>query len=246
MQGFVKLASVMILAAGAVSASGQCAATETTADLNGKSVSCVPADAKSIPAAVLSKNVVSDLLPDYPEAALKAHIGGLVLAIVIVGKDGHVEKVPAIDGPQLFKQASADAILRWKYQPILVNGEPVRAISTVILSFTIAGDSGQPKVSHIPFVARISGGVAQGFRLTFVPPVYPAEAKKKHISGTVVTHVLIGIDGKIVTVDALSGPAELRDAAVDAVRQWTYKPYLLNGNPTPVETTITLNFNLTQ
>ena len=94
MQGLAKLAAAVILIAGAVLAQSQCVGTATTGCLNGKSVSGVPADAKPTPAAVLSRNVVSDPLPDYPEAALKVHTGGFVSALVIVGKDGHVEKVP--------------------------------------------------------------------------------------------------------------------------------------------------------
>jgi TonB family protein len=91
---------------------------------------------------------------------------------------------------------------------------------------------------------RVGAGVIAGNRLTFVAPVYPPDAKAAKLSGTVVLHALIGKDGMIKELAVASGPEEFRESALDAVKQWTYKPYLLNGNPTQVETTITVNFAL--
>jgi protein TonB len=60
----------------------------------------------------------------------------------------------------------------------------------------------------------------------------------------VVLHAIISKQGTITSLQAISGPDMLKGAALDAVRQWRYKPYLLNGEPTEVDTTITVNFNL--
>jgi protein TonB len=92
--------------------------------------------------------------------------------------------------------------------------------------------------------ARISGGVMAGQILTKVQPVYPPIAKAAHVSGTVVLHAIISKTGSIENLSAISGPDMLKSAAIDAVRQWRYKPYLLNGEPTEVDTTITVNFNM--
>jgi TonB family protein len=93
--------------------------------------------------------------------------------------------------------------------------------------------------------ARLSGGVIAGAILTKVPPVYPVSAKQNHVSGTVILRAIIGRDGHIYSLRPMSAPdADLTIAAIAAVRQWTYKPYLLNGFPTSVDTTITVNFNL--
>ena len=90
---------------------------------------------------------------------------------------------------------------------------------------------------------RVAGGVIQGAILRKVPPVYPEEAKQKHISGTVILHAIIGRDGHVRSLRFVSLPdPSLGIAAVSAVRQWTYKPYLLNGEPTEVDTTVTVNF----
>jgi TonB family protein len=90
----------------------------------------------------------------------------------------------------------------------------------------------------------ISSAVAQGNLVKSVAPVYPLYAKETGVSGTVVLQAMIGKDGNITNVHAISGPDELRESAVDAVKQWIYRPYLLNGEPVNVDTTINVVFNL--
>ena len=80
--------------------------------------------------------------------------------------------------------------------------------------------------------------------LNKVMPVYPPEAKKAKIQGTVVLDAVIGKDGNIENLRVLSGPPELQQSALDAVRQWIYKPYLLNGDPVEVKTTVNIIYNL--
>ena len=74
--------------------------------------------------------------------------------------------------------------------------------------------------------------------------MYPDEARAKRVQGAVVLKATITKEGTVKDVSAVSGPVELVVSAVDAVRQWTYKPYLLNGEPTEVNTTITVNYAL--
>ena len=92
--------------------------------------------------------------------------------------------------------------------------------------------------------ARISGGVMAGQILTKTQPSYPAIARAAHVSGTVVLHAIISKTGTIENLTAVSGPDMLKGAALDAVKSWRYKPYLLNGDPTEVDTTIMVNFNM--
>ena len=75
-------------------------------------------------------------------------------------------------------------------------------------------------------------------------PIYPPIARAAHVGGTVVLHATISSSGAVESLTAISGPAMLQGAALDAVRQWKYKPYLLDGAAVPVDTTITVNFNL--
>lgn len=95
-----------------------------------------------------------------------------------------------------------------------------------------------------PGPMRIGGNVQAANLLTVVKPVYPAEAKEQRIQGTVKLEVLIAKDGTISSVSLVSGPPELVQSAVDAVKQWTYKQTLLNGEPVSVLTTVDVNYTL--
>jgi protein TonB len=96
-----------------------------------------------------------------------------------------------------------------------------------------------------PGVARISGGVMAGQMVNKVQPVYPPVARAAHMGGTVVMHAIISKQGTVESLEVASSTNPLfNNAALDAVKQWQYKPYLLNGEPTEVDTTITVNFNL--
>jgi periplasmic protein TonB len=92
--------------------------------------------------------------------------------------------------------------------------------------------------------ARISGGVIAGNILVKTQPIYPPIARAAHQGGTVTLHAIISKTGAIESLTVVSGPAMLQGSALDAVKQWRYKPYLLNGEPTEVDTTIMVNFNL--
>jgi len=80
--------------------------------------------------------------------------------------------------------------------------------------------------------------------LTKVMPSYPPEAKKAGVQGRVVLDATISKEGSVVGLHAASGPEMLRQSALDAVHQWKYKPYLLNGNPVEVKTTINIIYTL--
>jgi periplasmic protein TonB len=91
------------------------------------------------------------------------------------------------------------------------------------------------------------GGNVQQANLIFQPkPTYPPLAKQARIQGTVKFTAVIGKDGTIQNLTMLSGHPLLVTAATDAVRQWRYKPTLLNGEPVEVATTIDVNFTLNQ
>ena len=80
--------------------------------------------------------------------------------------------------------------------------------------------------------------------LSRVNPIYPPDTKAAHVEGAVVLHAVISKTGEVRDLYVVSGPDELQASALDAIGQWIYKPYLLNGQPTEVETTITVNYTL--
>ncbi len=90
---------------------------------------------------------------------------------------------------------------------------------------------------------QIGGGVAAGQIISKVNPIYPPIAKAAGVGGSVVLHAVIGKDGTVRQLAVLSGPSMLVGSAIDAVRQWVYQPYLLNGEPVEVDTTVTVNYS---
>ena len=95
-----------------------------------------------------------------------------------------------------------------------------------------------------PTRVRISQGVAAGLIVKKVQPQYPEDAKQAHVQGQVVLRALIDKDGNIEKLDLVSGHPMLAPAALQAVKQWKYKPYLLNGESVRVEADIIVNFTL--
>jgi TonB family protein len=91
---------------------------------------------------------------------------------------------------------------------------------------------------------NISSGVAAGMLLEKTQPFYPPIAKAARVSGTVVLQVTISETGLIESPRVVSGPAMLQQAALDAVKNWRYRPYLLNNEPVKVETTVNVIFAL--
>jgi periplasmic protein TonB len=108
--------------------------------------------------------------------------------------------------------------------------------------------TGQPArvKQKAPISLNVPSGVIAGNLLAKTVPQYPAIAKAAHIQGVVVLQATISKSGSIQNLRVISGPPMLQQAAMDAVRSWRYKPYLLNGEPVEVETTINVVFNLSE
>ncbi|MFZ0951991.1 MAG: energy transducer TonB [Candidatus Sulfotelmatobacter sp.] len=100
-----------------------------------------------------------------------------------------------------------------------------------------------PKVAT-PQRVRVSQGVSQGLLVRRVQPTYPPLARQARIQGTVVLRAVIAKDGSIENLTLVSGHPMLAPAAIEAVKQWRYKPYLLNGEPVEVDTEVLVNFTL--
>ena len=96
----------------------------------------------------------------------------------------------------------------------------------------------------VPQVVKVSQGVSEGLLIKRVQPVYPAQARQMRVQGPVQLQASISKDGTITNVKVMTGNAQLARAAVDAVKQWKYKPYYLNNEPVEIQTQITVNFKL--
>jgi periplasmic protein TonB len=102
----------------------------------------------------------------------------------------------------------------------------------------------QPPKVAVPQRVRVSQGVSQGLLIKRVQPKYPERARANGIQGTVVLHAMISKAGDIADLSVVAGDPLLAKSAVKAVKQWKYKPYLLQGNPVEVDTEILVNFTL--
>jgi protein TonB len=89
---------------------------------------------------------------------------------------------------------------------------------------------------------RLSQGVSQGLLIKRVTPTYPPAALRMHTQGAVQIEVTINKEGNVTNPKVLSGDRILSQAALEAVRQWRYKPYYLDGAPVEIQTQITVNF----
>jgi protein TonB len=107
-----------------------------------------------------------------------------------------------------------------------------------------SGGSGPPPPPKAASRIRVGGNVQAAALVNKVTPQYPPIAKTAHVAGTVILHAIIAKDGSIQELQYMSGPPLLMKSAMDAVREWRYKPTMLNGDPVEVDTTISVVFSL--
>jgi periplasmic protein TonB len=95
-------------------------------------------------------------------------------------------------------------------------------------------------------VVKVSGSVQQAQLISRIEPRYPPLGLQIRLQGTVLLHAIISVEGRITALEVVSGPPLLVQSALDAVRQWRYRPTYLSGEPVEVETSITVIFRLGQ
>jgi protein TonB len=101
-----------------------------------------------------------------------------------------------------------------------------------------------PRAANMVHRVQVSGGLQQARLISQLKPQYPPRARQAGIQGAVVLEAIISKEGTVMNVNVISGHPFLIPAALDAVRQWKYKPTLLNNEPVEVVTNITMNFSL--
>ena len=144
-------------------------------------------------------------------------------------------------------QAAAFAVTQWRYEPP-VDGPVVFDVRVNFrtdgeTSATIAGPTISSTINTAGAV-RVGGGIKAPAKTLDVRPVYPAIAQSARVSGIVIVEARIGVDGSVEALQVLRSIPLLDQAALDAVSQWKFVPTLLNGAPTPVIMTVTVNFTL--
>jgi TonB family protein len=186
----------------------------------------------------------------YPWEAREKQLQGQVWVKIQVSETGDVESAEVISGDPTLARSAIDAVKKWKFKPFIKNGKPISVASKVPFSFAFSENvrAEESPTDTTPAInrVRVSQGVSQGLLIYRVQPVYPLEARKEGIQGQVILRAVISKEGRIDNLTLISGPKELAPAAIGAVQQWRYKPYLLMGNPVEVDTEILVNFTLSR
>lgn len=191
---------------------------------------------KKVWSGVMAEQFVTKVVPVYPPEARIAGVQGTVVMHAIIGKTGTIESLDVLSGPEALRSSALDAVRQWTYKPYLLNGNPVAVDTTITISYSWSRPAPVERI-------RVSSGVMSGLAKTRKIPEYPEAAIAAHEVGAVVLHAVIDTTGKVIQLDRMSGPKIFSQAVMDAVWQWTYKPYLINGEPVEVETQIAINFS---
>ena len=225
-------------------------------------VEIVPSRAGAPPVDVETADLYDRLLianwPLNPTEGTAKPIEGLVRVNVVVDEEGRVSRAMPISGPEPLVEAARRAIDEWVFEPAVVDGEEVSAIGDVYLLFEKGVSSGRlawsngrplrsreeptagppspppPSDTSPPRVVRLSTGVLPGKATRKVEPVYPEQAAAAGVEGRVVVEVTVNEEGRVIAAHAVSGHPLLRDAAVEAARQWVFAPTHLSGRPVKV------------
>ncbi|HEX9081101.1 MAG TPA: energy transducer TonB, partial [Holophagaceae bacterium] len=173
--------------------------------------------------------------PAYPAEAKAKGITGTVVVQVEVGTDGRIESAKAVSGPEPLQATAVDYAKGWRFEPARVNGKPARARFRLTMPFRLHQDA--TAVHDFQF---------DQIQVTYRPdpPAYPAEAKAKGITGTVIVEVLVDREGRVESAKAVEGPEALRATAVDYASAWKFKPSVLDGKPVKARFRLTMPFRL--
>jgi TonB family protein len=174
-----------------------------------------------------------------------------VLLSLVISKSGTVRDAALVSGPLSLREPAIKATKHRKYKTESMNGSATPRQMTVAVTFAPGKDTapeirearvgGVPGCIYVTGPIRVSAPVMQTYLLSRIDPVYPAEALAQHVEGVVVLRVRIDKNGDVFKAEKVSGADVLVPAAIKAVKQWKYKPYLLNWEPIEVSTTVEIS-----
>ena len=186
--------------------------------------------------------------PAYPLDAAKRKLQGPVVLKAAIDENGEVQTVSVVNGDPMLAEAAMQAVKQWKFGPFIKGGKAVKVSASLPFDFIfIDKDSAVPHMDDAAMkVVWVSEGATHVKVLNRVEPTYPPLANTTRVQGAVLLTVVIGKDGSIHQINVLSGHPLLVDAAVAAVKQWRYQPYVLNGEPVEIQSQISVAFTLSE
>ena len=190
--------------------------------------------------------LIHDVPPVYPYIARKAGLTGKVFLKFMVNVDGSVSDVSVLKGPEIFRQASIDAALQFRFKPAEHKGKVVPVWMVMPIEFSLGStDTDLQLTSPVPIdadgneveVSKFFEVEAKPELLQSVKSVYPPRV-------TVRLELKVNVDGSVSDVKVLKGPEEFHQAAIDAISQYWFKPGTLNGKVVPVRMQPSIIFRL--
>jgi len=189
--------------------------------------------------------LIKSVDPVYPEKARRAQVEGTVILEVRTDKEGNIEDARILRSIPVLDQAAVDAVKQWKYEPLIIDRRPRKVVFPVTVRFMLkSGDKEKDFDKFAQGSAKAEGSIKPPRLLKSVEPVYPEDARKASVQGTVILSVKTDATGHVQDMMILRSIPLLNQAAIDAVRQWVYEPMIINDVPTPVVFTVTVRFQL--
>ncbi len=184
--------------------------------------------------------LIEQTRPVYPPLAKQARLQGLVRLSAIIGTDGTVKSLDLVSGHPLLAPAAIEAVRQWVYQPTLLNGKPVEVMTQIDVNFAFAEETAAKEAVS----KGIEEGVTRPSLIRKVEPQFPEQLRHQGLTSTVVLRVVVTREGRIgdARVEKVAGAPEFGDAALQAVREWEFKPATKDGQPVDAAATIEVNF----
>ena len=176
-----------------------------------------------------SLKITHQVAPVYPEEAKRARVEGKVVLDVTVEENGEVSMAKVVNGHQLLQQAAIDAVKQWRFSNPFNDSVTIQLTIAFALKAESAAEKEQTSAQE-PALKQVHR----------VDPVYPEEAKRQGIQGEVAVEIKVNDKGQVTDARAVSGNEMLRQASVDAAKQFRFS----NSLRTTVAATLTFNFVL--
>ena len=189
-------------------------------------------------ASISRPKLVKQVNPVYPQEAMDQGLSGVVVVEGLADETGHVVEAKALpkgNPHPLLAQAAVEAVRQWVYEPWLKEGKPAPVRFVVQVAFSLDDTPVRLAQENRPKSVTIRN------------PEYPVEAMKARLQGDIRLEVVVGKDGtvqKARVLEPVPELAELEKAAVAAVRQWVYEPWLKDGKPQAVIFNVVVSFKL--
>jgi len=179
--------------------------------------------------------------PVYPDEARKKGIQGVVILEAKIDESGQVMDAMILRSVPDLDQAAIDAIRQWVYEPMLINGKPVKALFTVTVRFQL-GEKDIEKFAE--GAVKVKDQISPPKLVKIVEPVYPEIASQAKVEGIVIVQARTDTQGRVKDAMILRSVPLLDQAALDAVRQWVYEPLIIDGQAKEAVFTVTVRFAL--